>query len=481
MPTRREQLQAYRFTTHRIVMAMLSGEPESSMTPMRRLGLGAFASFMIATLVFAGVGVYGLLRPGGKDSWKKDGTFVIERGSGARYIYQDKKLHPVLNYASARLIVGAKSAQDVSSQSLRGASRGAPVGIQGAPDSLPDADSLLGLPWIVCSSPRFASSTAALATELMVGRAVPGGRGLGDKALIVTEGTKDGTMYLLWKNHRYRVRDTTALAALGLTGASRSVVGTAMLGAVPQGPDLAVPNLPGKGDPGGNIGGVKRSIGDVFRSGDAYYVLTRGGLAIIHEVMAKLLLGGAEPSQVSASDVAGNLDRRPFEHSGFPHRVPAIMSLPDGQPATCVGYRGASDESDTQVALRVYRQTPDRLKPDPNSATQASGARDAGPVADRIVVPGGHGALVREESEPGVTAGTTVYLVTDRGHKYALVKSGKKDAKALLGYGGKKPTAMPKAMLDLVPTGPGLDPTVAGNYVQQLPPSPTASPAKHDG
>lgn len=480
MPTRREQLQGYRFVTRRIVAAMLSGEPETDMLPMRRLGLAAFASFMIGTIIFAGVGVYGVLRPGGKDSWQKEGALVIERESGARYIYQQGELHPVLNYASARLIVGAAEPQQVSANSLRGVPRGAATGIVGAPDSVPDPSALLGMPWIVCSSPRYASSTSALATELMVGRALPGGKGPGSAGLLVTDGNPQGTVYLLWNDERFKVPNDTALASLGLTGADRSVVGTAMLSAVPQGPDLDIPNIPGKGEPGKTVDGTERKVGDVLQSGDVYYVLLRDGLVSIHEVTAKLLLGGAQPTQVPASAVAGDLNSRSkVEDPSFPKKVPRIATLGGSQPAVCAAFEGTKkDATGDSVQLRLYSETPAALKPDPNAARETSGPADGGPVADRIVVPGGRGALVREEPQPGVTAGTTIYLVTDQGHKYALVKSEKKDATQLLGYSGKKPVAVPKALLDLVPTGPALDPDEALKYNDAPAPSPTASPQK---
>lgn len=85
MRTRREQVQAYRFTTRRIVSAMLSGEPETTDLPMRRLGYAVFASVMVAAIVFAGVGIYGLLNPGGRRP--AENALIIERETGARYLY----------------------------------------------------------------------------------------------------------------------------------------------------------------------------------------------------------------------------------------------------------------------------------------------------------------------------------------------------------------------------------------------------------
>ncbi|MGA8115277.1 MAG: type VII secretion protein EccB [Actinocatenispora sp.] len=487
MPTRREQLHAYRFVSRRIVSAMLSGEPESSMLPMRRLGLAAFASAMVGVIVFAGVGVYGLLRPGGNDSWKKDGTFIIERESGARFVYQGGKLRPIVNYASARLIVGTAEPQEVSASSLRGVPRGAATGITGAPDTVPASDALVGLPWIVCSSPRYRTTTTTLATELMVGRALPGGSDPGSRGLLVHQDDKNGTMYLLWHDHRYEVPDETAAAALGLPVTTPAVVGSAMLNAVPEGPRLAAPTITGAGGPGLAVDGSARTVGDVFRVGARYFVLLGSGLVPVGEATAKLVLGGEPATSLPATAVRDKLsDDTQFEPDGMPATVPELTSLSGEQPAVCASFRGdgsghGSGHTSGPVRLRLYRSTPAQLRPDADGPQSTSGPRDAGPVADRIVVPGGHGALVREEPAPGTTAGTTVYLVTDQGRKYALMRSGKSDARTLLGYDDATPVPVPSELLDLVPTGPPLDPAAALLSNTVVAPSPTVTPHKQGG
>ena len=102
--TRPEQVHAYRFVTRRIVSALLSGEPETTDLPMRRLGMALVGSLMVATIVFAAVGVYGLYRPGG--GTPENGEIIVARESGALYVYTNDALYPVLNYASARLVAG---------------------------------------------------------------------------------------------------------------------------------------------------------------------------------------------------------------------------------------------------------------------------------------------------------------------------------------------------------------------------------------
>ncbi len=67
------------------------------------------------------------------------GAVIVEKESGARFVYREQKLHPVLNYASALLIVGADRSKTVlvSRRTIDGVPRGLPLGIADAPDSLP--------------------------------------------------------------------------------------------------------------------------------------------------------------------------------------------------------------------------------------------------------------------------------------------------------------------------------------------------------
>src|ERR1043165_6086428 len=111
MRSRKEQVQAHRFVTHRLVSALLMGDPESTETPMRRIGFAVFGSVMVCVLIAAGFGVFGLLKPGG--GTPTVGKIIIEEETGVRYLYRDlgdgspAKLHPVVNYASARLILNS--------------------------------------------------------------------------------------------------------------------------------------------------------------------------------------------------------------------------------------------------------------------------------------------------------------------------------------------------------------------------------------
>src|ERR1700710_1689169 len=106
MASRRDQLQSHQFRTQRVISALVMRETDPAQSPLRR-GIGAvFAGLMIAVMIGAGYGVYGLLTKTGASDWKTDGAVVIEKDTGASYVYRGGQLHPMLNYASALLVAG---------------------------------------------------------------------------------------------------------------------------------------------------------------------------------------------------------------------------------------------------------------------------------------------------------------------------------------------------------------------------------------
>ena len=70
MATRRDQLQSYQFLTQRVISAFVMRETDPPQSPLRR-GIGAvFAGVMVAVIVGAVFGVYGLLTKVGSNNWK---------------------------------------------------------------------------------------------------------------------------------------------------------------------------------------------------------------------------------------------------------------------------------------------------------------------------------------------------------------------------------------------------------------------------
>ncbi|MGA4731132.1 type VII secretion protein EccB [Micromonospora taraxaci] len=457
MRTRRDQVQAYRFVTRRIVSALLSGDPETTNLPMRRLGMAVFGSVITAAVVLGGVGAYGQLT--GNTAPLEDQTLVIERETGATYVFLEGQLHPTLNYASARLILDQPDAtvRTMSQSSLRDRPRGLTLGIVGAPDALPDRKSLTGLPWSVCDVPDPVDPQRSR-TRVVIDRALPGGVPLGDRAALVVV---DDQRYLVTNNVRLQVLggDQT-ITALKMADAVPLRVGQQLLNAVPAGPPLRKPSLPGEGESSTRtVADRPATVGQVFSAAGRYYVLTREGLASISEITALLMVGGGGRITDITPNQAGELfvEQR-VEEEGLPKTMPSFYPTNSGQTALCATYRASSTGGPPTTTLEVFERAPAELtaaNPGPVPVPQTR--RDAVRTTEAVLLPGGKGVIAQASPGAGTSgsgaAGSTIYLISPQGIRYPL---GSAATLGVLGYGGVTPLAVPGSLLSLIPTGPTL-------------------------
>ncbi|MFY1670170.1 type VII secretion protein EccB [Plantactinospora sp. WMMB334] len=471
MRSRREQVQAYRFLLRRIVSALLVGEPETNELPMRRFALAMLGGLLAAVLLVAGFGVYGLLRPGGRQP--VENAIIVERGTGAKFVYTRGRLHPVLNWTSALLILGQPepAVRTMSESSLRAVPRGLPIGIPDAPDSLPPRSALVGLPISVCSAPRSLTSVAR-ATHLLLGRAPAGGTPVGRQGLLVS--VDGGDRYLLWDEHRLRIRGNAVLAALGWAGIPPVAVGEAFLNSVPPGPDLVPLALPGAGSPARpTIAGQQTRIGQLFRAAGRSYVMLPDGLVPIGAVTARLLeAAGRAVNEISAQQAGRLIVDGTAEPPGLPDEVPRARGAQTPTPVVCASYRDDGGAAEHPVTIETFGGVPGEVPPVEEPAAAGIGADGVRP-ADRVALPGGHAALVRAANPIGANAAGNVYLVTDQGLKLPLARPDLEKVQSSLGYAGIRPVQVPASILALVPTGVALDPEAA----LRLAPPPTAAPA----
>jgi type VII secretion protein EccB len=462
MQTRSDQAQAYRFTTRRIVSALLTGEPETAERPMRRFGMGFFGSTMVAAIVFAAVGIIGFLFPSGARLTERD--IVVERETGATYIFQEGLLYPVRNFTSARLAIGEEKPKisRVSGKSIRGLPRGPLIGIRDLPDSLPEAKALVSGAWSVCSRPP-QSGSSDRRTDVVVGGPRPGGVPLGDGAMIVRRSGLEVEDFLMYRGHSMRISEE-AIVALNMTGKPKIEVTTGLLNATPPGPALQAPEIPRRGEQGAIIDGTPGIIGDVYNqaSPGSSHVLTETGLKRIGNTMKNILLGaGANQHDVSLAAVTAEQakDNRPYQPAGFPEAIPQVS---DERPEmVCAVTVPAVGPGDSGIEIYAYRSMGDitKLRQVPGSGT--AGAADV-TTAEFVQMIGGEAALVRASAAPNDdTPGATTYLVA-QGYKFPLLAP---DVRVALGYGGVQPVPVPTFMLAQLPNGNVLDPQAAGSTV----------------
>jgi type VII secretion protein EccB len=455
MASRQDQLHSYQFMVQRVVAALVMRDTDPPRSPFRRVAGATLVGVLLAALGVGGAAAYALVVPGTSDKWRNDRAIIVEKESGAIFVYREERLHPVLNQASALLILNQPGVKtiSVSRKALAEAPRGATLGIPGAPASLPAAARLHRDAWTVCTDNTKAGNTKANNTKAGIIESVlmlqssTNGKALGEHGLLVTSPTN--ALYLLFHGRKHLIRQpATVLPALVWSGRPQFAVAQALLNAVRSGADLITPTV---ADRGRKVD--QKVVGQLFgvRSGDRVdaFMMTGDGLASVTPLQAALLLAAPETAAVQGRGellplTPGELavlvqDRqvRPF---------PTGADLPDAAPELLVDDVGVVCTTSANVisTSNAMPETPDGLR---TSSTSPAGTV----LADRIVVAPGGGALVRTDTG-------NLTLVTDLGRRHALPAA---DVLSGLGYQGVEPVTVPGEFVGLLPAGPALDPELA--------------------
>lgn len=474
MQSKRDQSQAHSFMMGRLTASMLMAEPDAAESPLTRTTRGVVISIVIAVLVCAGSFVFGLLKPGGNTSWKTAGSFVVDKDTGARYLYLDGRLRPVRNYASARLIGGAQlTTDDVGTASLKGTPVGGAVGIPGAPDAVPSPSDLDAGLWQVCSTVGGGTASAARTTVDVGGSS--DSTGVGTTEGLVVAGP-DKAEYLVWQGSRLKLDKTTGAAvSLGYGSVRPRPVSAAFLDALVAGPDLAAPDVPGRGDAGPQLDGRSATVGQVFQvsvpgSASQYYLLRQEGLVPLTDTGAALVLGdpatrvqaygGQSPkavvvgADVLKQHLAPGSEGTSPSAQGQPDSPPRATTVPDDEAACARVQPGEGGQGARVTTVLVPKSVLGPVTPAQAGQDVVPGC----PAVDDVVVQPGRGALVHALAAGGTAMGSTTYLVADDGAKYEIPTS---DALKDLGFSESDVESLPAPLLAMMPSGPDLNPQAA--------------------
>jgi type VII secretion protein EccB len=441
--SRRDHLQAYRFSVARLVRAAATGDAVSEEQPARRAGLGVSVGAVLGALACGAALVYGVISPKPTTAWKDPGSIIVDTTNGTRYVYLNGVLRPTANYASALLLAGQQAqVRTVTGAQLAGVPVGSPMGIPGAPDSVPAAADLLTGGWALCQT----GSGGAVLDLAPTGRTRP----LSQGTEVLAEAVGTTAEYVIRGTTRYPVTDPAVLPALGLGTVNPVPVPPAWLAALPAGPALTPAAVPGAGGPGSPVAGRPSEIGQVFDTVgvgvEQYYVLTGSGLAPMTATEAALLASvpgaapavGLTPAQVA--EAPASADRS------------LLTRLPDLVGGSTYGAGAATGPQGTDLC--VLEQSPGTVVGGAlvtENASALSGIRS-------VRVPPGAAMLVQPPSAPGAVDAAPVYMVADTGLRYLIDGS---DAVSDLGYSEAPVQVLPAQVLALIPAGPDLDATEA--------------------
>jgi ESX secretion system ATPase EccB len=423
-------VHAHQFLMGRLSSALVLGNPSSAEVPAKRALTGMIVGLAVALLIGIGVGVFGLIVPARDTAWQEPGVIIVEEESGNRFVYAGDTLYPVLNQASALLLLGSGARVEVTARgSLAGVPRGAPVGIPDAPQIMPGPGDLVRGPWLVC----LAGGADRPATRVDFDPATPTAVLPADRALSLV--SEDGTRYVVHRGVKYPVGDPAVPVALGMGTAPSVPAPRTWLDELRTGPELAAADIPDAGEEGPEIGDRAHDVGQLFllrpAGGDVQmFVLRPDGLAPLSLMEFTLLAtrrDSGEPVELSLADVTGapqSADRS------------LLSRLPDLTGLRVPDLRGAS------ICLR-QQPSGERVT---STVVVARDARAA------VRVRPGTGLLVSALPVPkGKTP--TRYLITDQGVKYLVPDT---ESVTALGFGGVAATPVTGELLAALPTGPVL-------------------------
>ncbi|MEE4490588.1 type VII secretion protein EccB [Streptomyces sp. BE230] len=464
MASRRDDLNAYTFAKRRMVAAFLQPSPtgcdEGAPRPLRAVLPGLVAG----ALILAGFGAYGMFRPAAPRDWDAPGTKVIVgKASTTRYVVlttgkggnRRTLLHPVLNLASARLLLTPQNygVVQVDDDILDAGKppRGPVLGIPYAPDRLPEEkDAGTAKRWAVCVQPGSGNTVQKAAfvlaerdNELTEGA----GRLTGGQILYVKG--QDGTRYLVdARGTKYRIDETAA--DLGhLTGA---LVGSAQpqsvtddwLATLHDGSPVAFPRIPGEvGAPAhieGHLSALENRVGTVLRTrngeGTAHYVVLDGEVLPVSEFTAWLLINSP---QTAPLDLVG--EARPAGLQDFVPGTEPFAGQAAHWPANRVVQVNAADAgaSGRDTVCNVLRRTDGTGRTTLSTWAGAAYPVPVGAGGTSTYVTPGSGLLYTQVREGQDSRDGSLFLVTDTGLRYAVQASGDSAAeRSGIGTGGAK-------------------------------------------
>lgn len=463
MASKRDQLHAYQFLVQRTVSALVTRETDPEQPPFRRPAGAAFGGIALAVIALAAVGVYGIIVPGGNDSWRDGKSVVVEKETGTRYVYLDERLHPVANYTSALLAINdhAKTIT-VSRDSLRDVPRGPRIGIPDAPDSLPAADQLLGGGWTLCSQPSAdRTGTVVPRSVLMVGRAPRSGRRLGQDAMLLSV-RETGATYLVHDGYRHQIaKDELTTVAVALRPSPALRVSPAVVEAMPMGLPLAPIPVPGAGKPSTAITSrTDLRIGQLYVTttsrGVQHWLVEAERLRPITELQYDIQRAYAPTAAAypGAKPIGLPLDLLDAGSARQATVAPARPADPPSErPAFSSGSAGATVCLTFAPRSAVPGVTLEPTMPEIDPMTATPRRTEGGStLADRVRVPAGHAVVVESMPSQDAPMGTLM-VVTDQGISFPLAEP---KVLGVLGYGGVEPVRMPAGLVARIPLGSGL-------------------------
>ncbi|MGP4013835.1 type VII secretion protein EccB [Streptomyces sp. 4N124] len=446
---RRDELAAYTFARKRTVAAFLAPSPGGSEEGAPRPVRTVMPSLAVGIVLVIGFIAWGVIKPSAPKGWDTPGEYIIvDSDSTTRYVVlndetssgkKTKTLHPVLNYASAKLLLdkGKGSVIEVPGKEIdkSGIPHGATLGIPYAPDRLPAKDDAeKAKTWAVCERPASGSGTDDAIDRAVFVLDSDDAKSLAGKvdpreALYVKDPKTDQEYLVDGKGNRFLLGGPSGLDETTMEQLRAAVIGTTSepqpvsqewLRTLNEGGVITFPTVPSAGATTAVQGlpSEVSTVGQVLKAQEAqgpqYYVVLQDEIARITPFVAALLQvkDGVDPIEVDTRDIieanGGPADRF-YADKGWPETVPrqanpAATATGEARNTSCSVYDGTiGPDSKPQLAAWAGTAYPKKVVAESLSAYVSSGS-----------------GLLFQEVTGAAGGGGATYLLTDTGLRYSL-------------------------------------------------------------
>ena len=471
--TTRAQVNGYRFLIRRLEHALIRADSRMIHDPMRGQMRSLLVGLVVGVLIAGAAGVLAFFKPTPNIG---DAQILLSKSNGALFVRIGDRVHPVLNLASARLIVGKSDPpKQVDDKFLNQLALGPMVGIIGAPTSIHAGDKPGTSSWTICDTtqtPKVTEPSGATSVETTVLANNPvlddDIRAASPAEMILTR--SGGTVFLIYQGVRAPIdtTDPVLMSALHLKGGTVRGVSPGLLNSFPLVTPILPVSVPGAGENAGYLGPEYR-VGSIVKTSDSrgqqLYAVLREGLQPISEATADIIRYSASapvaaqesrdvsPALVSQAPVVHAL---PVDH--YPAASPRIIDVEPDRVVCMAWQRGASAARAT-TRLLVGHRLPLPRQAEPVRLATADGS---GPGLDSVYLRPGTGEFVQATGvQPDSRAMGQLFYISDVGVRFGI-----KDlpSAAALGATGVKtndgknetPQLAPWPIISLLPPGPEL-------------------------
>jgi type VII secretion protein EccB len=507
--TARTQVTGWRFLYRRLQHALVRRDTRMIDDPQRAQAGPLLLGWLLAAVIGVGALVWGVFAPGGL---VKDAKIVSDRDTGALWVRIGDRLDPVLNLASARLILGQPDKPvKASSAEIDKFPHGSLVGIPGAPEDIRDAENPESV-WTVCDTTMTGSAVpldpvtglpttarSPVVTTVIGGPLTTGLETVsvgGDQGRLV--GYQNRTWLIFARPDGVVVRSVVDLLdrlvadALGLEATDLVLpISQGLFNAIPSEPPLAAPRVPDAGTRPGYAGATAVTVGTVITvkelSGQStYYVALPDGIQQVSLSAATMIRAANPQSSADPLEVGPDQVAAWPKSSGLPVDFypagPVKLVDADSDPVTCWSWSHHGDDPTSATQVLVGRTLPLTEAQSRSLVAMVSAPTSGGATTDQVYMPSTTGRFVQVTgADADSRLRESYFWVADNGVRFGLDTSEKAGgAVTLSALNLHYPVPAPWPVISLFAPGPTLSQRDARIRHDGVAPNPTVAALNKD-